>query len=105
LFIHITLETAPNEMQSTRPTATWLQLADLRPIIFWSYVGLQQAHLRPIICRSYFDLISGYSRSILGRWYAELFRSYFGSQQADLISTLGETRVWLQAKPPWLQAK
>jgi len=41
--------------------------------------------------RSYFglqqaDLISGYSRPIL-------FRSYFGLQQADLISALGETRA------------
>jgi len=26
-------------------------------------------------------------------------------QQADLISALCETRAWLQAKPPWLQAK
>ena len=26
-------------------------------------------------------------------------------QLADLISALGETRAWLQAKPPWLQAK
>ena len=76
-----------------------------RPIIFRSYFGLQQADLRPIICRSYSDLILFYSRSILGRWYAELFRSYFGLQQADLISALGETRAWLQAKPPWLQAK
>jgi len=50
----------------TRQTATWLQQADLRPII----------------CRS-----------------------YFGLQQADLISALGETRAWLQATPPWLQAK
>jgi len=29
LFIHITLETAPNEMQLTRQSATWLQQADL----------------------------------------------------------------------------
>jgi len=38
----------------TRQITTWLQLADLRPIIF---------------------------------------RSYFGLQQADLISALGETRA------------
>ena len=34
-----------------------------------------------------------------------LFQSYFGLQQADLISALCKTRAWLQANPPWLQAK
>jgi len=34
LFIHITLEIAPNEMQLTRQTATWLQQADHISILF-----------------------------------------------------------------------
>jgi len=49
--------------------------------LFWSYFGLQQADHMP----NYSDLISGYSRPIS-------------------IPHLAK-RVWLLAKPPWLQAK
>jgi len=70
MFIHITLETAPNEMQLMRPTATWLQQADHMPIIFRSYFGLQQADHMP----NYSDLISGYSKPIICRTIPILFQ-------------------------------
>jgi len=44
----------PMKCNVTRQTATWLQQADLRPIIFRSYFRLQQA-----------NLVWGYSRPIL----------------------------------------
>jgi len=117
LFIHITLETAPNEMQCDETNSHMVTagqsyfdlisgysrliifrsiLGYSRSITFWSYCGLQQA-----------DLILGYSRPILfrvtaGRSYFNLIsgysrpilfwvtvgRSYFGLQQADHISIL-----------------
>jgi len=58
LFIHITLETAPNEMQCNETSSRMV-----------------------IAGRSYLDLISGYSRPII-------FRSYFRLQQADHMSIL-----------------
>jgi len=63
-----------------RQTATWLQQADLRPIIFRSYFGLQQDdHISILfqvtVGRSYLDLISGYSRPIVFRVTAG--QSYF----------------------------
>jgi len=88
LFIHITLETAPNQMQC----------------------DVTNSHM-VTAGRSNFDLSSGYSRPTLGRSYFDLYfelqqadhisilfrvtagRSYFGLQQADLISALGETRA------------
>ena len=101
LFIHITLETAPNEMQCDETNSHMVTagqsyfdlisgysrliifrsiLGYSRSITFWSYCGLQQA-----------DLISGYSRPII-------FQSYFRLQQADLI--LGYSRpilFWVTA--------
>jgi len=76
LFTHITLETAPNEMQCDE-TNSHMATAD----------------------RSYFDLISGYSGLIICRSYFELqqadhililFRVTAGRSYADLI--LGYSR-------------
>jgi len=48
-----------------------------------------RGYSRPIICRTILILF----RVTAGWSYAELFGSYFGLQQADLNSALGETRV------------
>jgi len=123
LFIHITLETAPNEMQCDETNSHMVTAGRLyfdlisgysRQILGQSYFDLISGYSRPILDQSYFDLISGYSRPIIFRSYFGLqqadlrliiCRSYFGWQQGALISALGETCAWLQAKPPWLQAK
>jgi len=58
MFIHITLETAPNEMQCDETNNHMVTASQ-------SYFRLQQADRMPILFRvtagrSYFDLISGY---------------------------------------------
>jgi len=63
MFIRITLETTPNEMQCDETNSHMVTAG-------WSYFRLQQADHMPILFRvtagrSYVDLISGYSRPIL----------------------------------------